>query len=87
MNESGWLTVKEAAGAMGVAPATVYDMVEKSAITYYRVGAGKGRIVFRPADVASYLDSRRVVGGADRTQEIKSASRHLRPPSPSRRPS
>lgn len=54
-----WLNVNQAAEAMGVSPGTVYEMVEKNLITHFRIGAGRGKIVFRPADLEAYLESRR----------------------------
>jgi excisionase family DNA binding protein len=87
MSDARWLSVREAAETLGVAAKTVYDMAEKNAITHYRLGAGRGRIAFRPADVEAFIESRKVEAGADKAFEIKASSRHLRPPSPSRRPS
>lgn len=82
-----WLSVKEAAESLGLPTGTVYDMARRNTITHYRLGAGRGRVVFRPSDVEAYIESRKVVAGANHPVDVKSASRHLRPPSPSRRPS
>lgn len=55
-----WLTVKEAAEAMGVSPDAVYDLAARSKIIHYRAGGDRGRIRFRPSDVEAYLESRRL---------------------------
>lgn len=59
MSDARWLSVKEAAEALGVSVATVYGMADKGLIAHYRVGTGRGRLNFKPADVDAYLESKR----------------------------
>lgn len=54
------MSVEQVAEYLGCSPANVYRMVDVGLIAYSRIGPGKGRIVFDPADVKFYVQSRRV---------------------------
>jgi excisionase family DNA binding protein len=54
-----WLSAKQAAESLGLSPSVVYEMAHQGAIAHYRVGLGRGKLVFRPADVEAYLESKR----------------------------
>jgi excisionase family DNA binding protein len=60
MSEAGWLTVKEAAVALGLSPSIVYQLAASKKLAHYKVGPNSGRIKFRPEDIAAYLEGCRV---------------------------
>jgi excisionase family DNA binding protein len=84
MSEAGWLTVKEAAVVLGLSSKAVYDLVAAEVIPCRRLGLKRGKIVLDRADVTAYWDASK---GKAKAGEPKVAFRHVRPPSPSRRPS
>ena len=83
------LTVKDAAAQLHCTPKTVYGLIRTKVIPCRRIGVGRGKILVDEEDVRRYWEASK---GAEKPsteaeEEIKMASRHLRPPSPSRRPS
>jgi excisionase family DNA binding protein len=57
---SNWLSVKQAAESLGLNETSVYRLCQAKKIPHRRIGAGGGRIVFTPEDLAAYLESCRV---------------------------
>ncbi len=55
-DETDLLTVKKAAGRLGVSPRVVYELVEKGLLQCHRVGTGRGVIRFTAEQVKAYLD-------------------------------
>jgi excisionase family DNA binding protein len=49
------LTERQAAQAMGITPRTLYSMRQTAGLPFVRVGA---RILYRPADLAEWIESR-----------------------------
>lgn len=84
MTTAATMTVKEAAARLRVSPKTVYELIEAEALPARRVGLRKGKILIDAADVEAYWDASKA---GPKPVEIRSASRHLRPPSRARRPS
>ena len=60
MNPPNWLSVAEAAAALGLDTSAIYRLVQAKKIPHRRIGAGGGRIVFTQADLDEYLESVRV---------------------------
>lgn len=56
-----WMTTDDVTEYLGVSPATLYRMMKKGKITYYKDSDYKsGKVKFRKSDVDKYLDSIRV---------------------------
>jgi len=56
------LSVREAARAMGVSPALVYQLCAEGMLPHYRLGGRgrRGKIVIDPAELDAYFRARRV---------------------------
>jgi excisionase family DNA binding protein len=55
-----WLSVRQAADALGASVAAVYEAVGRGEIVHYRFGANRGSIRIKPSDLEAYVESRRV---------------------------
>lgn len=78
------LSIKEAAAELGLSSKAVYDLVAAEMIPCRRLGVKGGKIVLDRIDVEAYWDACKA---SPKTSETKMVLRHIRPPSPSRRPS
>ena len=54
------LTVKQAAGRMGVSAATVYSLCASRQLRHTRIGLGRGKIAITEEAVAEYMRGREV---------------------------
>ena len=54
LNYSTYLTVKDVAALLHISPNSVYRMVEKRVVRFYKIRSG---IRFRLKDVEEYMDS------------------------------
>lgn len=78
------MTVREAAERLNLSAKAVYDLVAAREIPCRRLGLKRGKIILDLADVEAYWTASKA---ASSPTEVRASSRHLRPPSPSRRPS
>jgi excisionase family DNA binding protein len=78
------MSVKQAAELLGISPKTVYELIAAEMIPARRLGLKGGKIVLDPVDVQAYWDGCKV---GPKPSEPQMVLRHVRLPSPSRRPS
>ena len=83
------MTVKQAATRLGLSTDTVYKLLDAGIIPCRRLGIGRGKILIDVDDIEVYWDSSKgaIKPFIHHEPEVRMASHHLRPPSPSRRPS
>jgi excisionase family DNA binding protein len=65
----GFLTVSQAAKAANLSCSSIYEACERKLLAHYRMsGTGRrGKILIRPADLAAFIESRRVEAGETRS--------------------
>ena len=74
------LTVKQAAGHLGVSAALLYELIAAGRIAHERHGLGRGKILIRPDALEAYRLSRTVAARTeeDRPRPARVKLRHLR---------
>jgi excisionase family DNA binding protein len=60
LDDSGWLSTREAADALGLSVQTLYRLIDRQALPAYRFG----RVIrLRPGDVQRWLEAQRIKPG------------------------
>lgn len=74
MSSTQWLSVRQAAESLGLGQGAIYQLVASGAIPHHRIGPSRGRILFKPEDLAEYVESCRVVPKATKARAIRTVA-------------
>ena len=71
MNQNNFLTTAEAAEFMGVRRTTIYSLIKRKAMAYYKPMGDRGRTYLKKDDILAFMGRGRVASDAELMEKAR----------------